>query len=174
MDTHPIQASPQRWIVALGLLLVAGVQGLFLWGYTDDGIWVSLLDGMAATLLFALSAYWAWYVLGFVHISITTLFITILGISCTLVGSFFIRWILEFINHAVYTPFILTLPFRLCYVALLWSIILLWYRLQSAAGEREEMENQLVTMQETWMEDRRKAEGNPGSFPGRPTGRGRR
>ena len=54
--------------------------------------------------------------------------------------------------------FILTLPFRLCYVALLWSIILLWYRLQSAAGEREEMENQLVTMQETWMEDRRKAE----------------
>lgn len=81
------------------------------------------------------------YVLGFVHISITTLFITILGISCTLVGSFFIRWILEFINHAVYTPFILTLPFRLCYVALLWSIILLWYRLQSAAGEREEMEN---------------------------------
>lgn len=77
MDTHPIQASPQRWIVALGLLLVAGVQGLFLWGYTDDGIWVSLLDGMAATLLFALSAYWAWYVLGFVHISITTLFITI-------------------------------------------------------------------------------------------------
>ena len=56
MDTHPIQASPQRWIVALGLLLVAGVQGLFLWGYTDDGIWVSLLDGMAATLLFALSA----------------------------------------------------------------------------------------------------------------------
>lgn len=76
MDTHPIQASPQRWIVALGLLLVAGVQGLFLWGYTDDGIWVSLLDGMAATLLFALSAYWAWYVLGFVHISITTLFIT--------------------------------------------------------------------------------------------------
>lgn len=83
MDTHPIQASPQRWIVALGLLLVAGVQGLFLWGYTDDGIWVSLLDGMAATLLFALSAYWAWYVLGFVHISITTLFITILGISCT-------------------------------------------------------------------------------------------
>ena len=69
-----------------------------------------------------------------------------------------IRWILEFINHAVYTPFILTLPFRLCYVALLWSIILLWYRLQSAAGEREEMENQLVTMQETWMEDRRKAE----------------
>lgn len=85
-------------------------------------------------------------------------FITILGISCTLVGSFFIRWILEFINHAVYTPFILTLPFRLCYVALLWSIILLWYRLQSAAGEREEMENQLVTMQETWMEDRRKAE----------------
>ena len=39
MDTHPIQASPQRWIVALGLLLVAGVQGLFLWGYTDDGIW---------------------------------------------------------------------------------------------------------------------------------------
>ena len=99
MDTHPIQASPQRWIVALGLLLVAGVQGLFLWGYTDDGIWVSLLDGMAATLLFALSAYWAWYVLGFVHISITTLFITILGISCTLVGSFFIRWILEFINH---------------------------------------------------------------------------
>ena len=75
-------------------------------GYTDDGIWVSLLDGMAATLLFALSAYWAWYVLGFVHISITTLFITILGISCTLVGSFFIRWILEFINHAVYTPFI--------------------------------------------------------------------
>ena len=132
MDTHPIQASPQRWIVALGLLLVAGVQGLFLWGYTDDGIWVSLLDGMAATLLFALSAYWAWYVLGFVHISITTLFITILGISCTLVGSFFIRWILEFINHAVYTPFILTLPFRLCYVALLWSIILLWYRLQSA------------------------------------------
>lgn len=79
MDTHPIQASPQRWIVALGLLLVAGVQGLFLWGYTDDGIWVSLLDGMAATLLFALSAYWAWYVLGFVHISITTLFITILG-----------------------------------------------------------------------------------------------
>ena len=31
MDTHPIQASPQRWIVALGLLLVAGVQGLFLW-----------------------------------------------------------------------------------------------------------------------------------------------
>jgi len=67
MDTHPIQASPQRWIVALGLLLVAGVQGLFLWGYTDDGIWVSLLDGMAATLLFALSAYWAWYVLGFVH-----------------------------------------------------------------------------------------------------------
>ena len=30
MDTHPIQASPQRWIVALGLLLVAGVQGLFL------------------------------------------------------------------------------------------------------------------------------------------------
>lgn len=71
MDTHPIQASPQRWIVALGLLLVAGVQGLFLWGYTDDGIWVSLLDGMAATLLFALSAYWAWYVLGFVHISIT-------------------------------------------------------------------------------------------------------
>ena len=54
MDTHPIQASPQRWIVALGLLLVAGVQGLFLWGYTDDGIWVSLLDGMAATLLFAL------------------------------------------------------------------------------------------------------------------------
>lgn len=25
-------------------------------------------------------------------------------------------------------------------------------------GEREEMENQLVTMQETWMEDRRKAE----------------
>ena len=113
MDTHPIQASPQRWIVALGLLLVAGVQGLFLWGYTDDGIWVSLLDGMAATLLFALSAYWAWYVLGFVHISITTLFITILGISCTLVGSFFIRWILEFINHAVYTPFILTLPFRM-------------------------------------------------------------
>lgn len=97
MDTHPIQASPQRWIVALGLLLVAGVQGLFLWGYTDDGIWVSLLDGMAATLLFALSAYWAWYVLGFVHISITTLFITILGISCTLVGSFFIRWILEFL-----------------------------------------------------------------------------
>ena len=87
MDTHPIQASPQRWIVALGLLLVAGVQGLFLWGYTDDGIWVSLLDGMAATLLFALSAYWAWYVLGFVHISITTLFITILGISCTLVVS---------------------------------------------------------------------------------------
>ena len=43
-------------------------------------------------------------------------------------------------------------------MALLWSIILLWYRLQSAAGEREEMENQLVTMQETWMEDRRKAE----------------
>mgnify|MGYP007129174960 CR=1 FL=1 len=40
MDTHPIQASPQRWIVALGLLLVAGVQGLFLVGYTDDGIWV--------------------------------------------------------------------------------------------------------------------------------------
>ena len=34
MDTHPIQASPQRWIVALGVLLVAGVQGLFLWGYT--------------------------------------------------------------------------------------------------------------------------------------------
>ena len=30
MDTHPIRASPQRWIVALGLLLVAGVQGLFL------------------------------------------------------------------------------------------------------------------------------------------------
>ena len=110
MDTHPIQASPQRWIVALGLLLVAGVQGLFLWGYTDDGIWVSLLDGMAATLLFALSAYWAWYVLGFVHISITTLFITILGTSCTLVGSFFIRWILEFINHAVYTPFKPWLP----------------------------------------------------------------
>ena len=45
MDTHPIQASPHRWIVALGLLLVAGVQGLFLWGYKDDGIWVSLLDG---------------------------------------------------------------------------------------------------------------------------------
>ena len=57
MDTHPIQASSQRWIVALGLLLlVACVQGLFLWGYTDDGIWVSLLDGMAATQLFALSA----------------------------------------------------------------------------------------------------------------------
>ncbi len=93
MDTHPIQASPQRWIVALGLLLVAGVQGLFLWGYTDDGIWVSLFNEIA-TLLFALSAYWAWYVLGFVHISITTLFIAILGISCTLVGSFFIRSIL--------------------------------------------------------------------------------
>ena len=30
--------------------------------------------------------------------------------------------------------------------------------MQSAAGEREEMENQLVAMQETWMEDRRKAE----------------
>ena len=137
MDTHPIQASPQRWIVALGLLLVAGVQGLFLWGYTDDGIWVSLLDGMAATLLFALSAYWAWYVLGFVHISITTLFITILGISCTwwavsLSGGSWSLLIMQF-----YTPFILTLPFRLCYVALLWSIILLWYRLQSAAGERE-------------------------------------
>ncbi len=159
MDTHPIQASPQRWIVALGLLLVlkrtrpfpVGVTQTMVYGFPCWTEWLQL-----CCLPYRLIGHGMFSALSI--FPLLRFFITILGISCTLVGSFFIRWILEFINHAVYTPFILTLPFRLCYVALLWSIILLWYRLQSAAGEREEMENQLVTMQETWMEDRRKAE----------------
>lgn len=159
MDTHPIQASSQRWMVALGLLLlVACVQSLFLWAYTKDGIVASLLDGGVTTLLFALSAYWAWYALGFVHTSITTLSISALGISCTLAGSFFTRWVLECMSRISLTPFIYTLPFRFCYVALLWSIALLWYRLQILADEREEMENRLATMQETLVEERRKVE----------------
>lgn len=159
MDTHPIQASSQRWMVALGLLLlVVCVQSLFLWAYTKDGIVASLLDGGVTTLLFALSAYWAWYALGFVHTSITTLSISVLGISCTLAGSFFTRWVLECMSRISLTPFIHTLPFRFCYVALLWSIALLWYRLQILADEREEMENRLATMQETLVEERRKAE----------------
>lgn len=161
MDTHPIQVSSQRWIIALGLLLLAAcIQILFLWVYTEDDILASLLDGMVTTTLFALSAYWAWFVLGFVNSSITTLSISVLGISCTLMGSFFTQWALEFINHTVYTSFLLTLPFRFCYVALLWSIVLLWYRLQFSANEREDLENQLAAMQETWVEERRRAEAN--------------
>lgn len=161
MDTHPIQVSSQRWIIALGLLLLAAcIQILFLWVYTEDDILASLLDGMVTTTLFALSAYWAWFVLGFVNSSITTLSISVLGISCTLMGSFFTQWALEFINHTVYTSFLLTLPFRFCYVALLWGIVLLWYRLQFSANEREDLENQLAAMQETWVEERRRAEAN--------------
>lgn len=161
MDTHPIQVSSQRWIIALGLLLLAAcIQILFLWVYTEDDILASLLDGMVTTMLFALSAYWAWFVLGFVNSSITTLSISVLGISCTLMGSFFTQWALEFINHTVYTSFLLTLPFRFCYVALLWGIVLLWYRLQFSANEREDLENQLAAMQETWVEERRRAEAN--------------
>ena len=54
----------------------------------------------------------------------------------------------------------MTFPFRLCYVLLMWSIVLLWYRLQLAAEEREDMDNQLASLQETLIEERRKAEVN--------------
>ncbi|MCD7925269.1 MAG: LytTR family transcriptional regulator [Bacteroides sp.] len=161
MDTHPIQVSSQRWMVAICLLLlVAVVQGLFLWNYADEGLWVALTDGVISTAVFAGLAYWAWYVLGFVNSSIITLSVSGLGVCCIMLSSFFTQWGLETVTETVYTPFAMTFPFRLCCVLLMWSVVLLWYRLQLAAEEREDVDNQLASLQETLIEERRKAEVN--------------
>lgn len=140
------------------LLTVAVVHSLLLWGYTDEEPLAALADGIVSTVLPGALAYWAWYVLGFVNTFVTAFSVSVLGVCCTLLGSFLVQWTLEAITPTVYTPFLLTLPFRLCYVALIWSIVLLWYRLQLSAEECEDLENRLTAMQETWAEERRKAE----------------
>lgn len=158
MDTHPVQITSRRWMIALCLLLLAAlVQGGLLWLYTDYGVGAALADAVVAVALFAALAYWAWYVLGFVNTLFTMLSVSVLVVGCTLVGSFFTQWGLEAVTGTVYAPFILSLPFRLCYVLLAWSIVLLWYRVQISEEGREEVENRLAALQETLVEEHRKA-----------------
>ena len=89
------------------------------------------IDGILSVGLLCLLAYLAWYVIGLVSILQSDLLIAALALLFWLAGGFAVQYVLEQNMGQVYAPFGETLPFRILFGALVWGVMMLWYRLQS-------------------------------------------
>ena len=159
MDIHPIQESSRRWMTALILAVVAaGIQTTLLWGYAGADTLPAAIDGILSVGLLCLLAYLAWYVIGLVSILQTDLLIAALALLFWLAGGFAVQYVLEQNMGQVYAPFGETLPFRILFGALVWGVMMLWYRLQSLNTVQEEILEEAVSREEALREELRQIE----------------
>lgn len=129
---HPIWDSLWRKVITIaGVFIVAFVQALFLWEYTDATFSAALLDGFLSILLFATLAYWAWYIVSFMDTFQAQVIVMILALSLWSLGGFAVQDMIVLITDEEYISFVDTLPFRLIFATPTWCGVMLWYRIQS-------------------------------------------
>lgn len=142
MDINPIQETPGRWMLALGLATAAaGIQTLLLWGYAGAEWLPACIDSVLSVGLLCGLAYLSWYMVGFVSMYQTDIVVGVLAMAFWLAGTFVVQYSIEQSTGELYQPFPETLPFRLLFGVLAWAVMMMWYRmekLQAAGGETAE------------------------------------
>ncbi|NCC09314.1 MAG: LytTR family transcriptional regulator [Bacteroidia bacterium] len=158
---HPIGDSfGRRLITIAGLTTIAFLHTLLLWHYSAATFLAAALDGSLSTLLFGLLAYLAWYIVSFVHLFQADVITWALALLLWSFGCFTIQDITMQITGVSYTPFLVSLPFRLSFALPTWCAVMLWYRLLTV---EESLNRQKVE------EERSEADGEENEESSTPT-----
>lgn len=130
MRAHPIIDYPYRWLPVLVLALVLAItQAALSWGYAGADWLPALTDGITTVGWFAVLAYLAWFVVGYVSMFQTNVITVVAGALLWIAGSFMICDIMVKIVGIPYISFASTLPFRLLFGIPAWIAVILWYHL---------------------------------------------
>lgn len=158
MDINPIQITPRRWMVALGLAVIAvGIQVALLWGYAGAEWLPALIDGLLSVGLLCSLAWLSWYIVGFVSMLQTDLVVSALAMAFWLAGGFVVQYTVEQSTGELYMPFSESLPFRLLFGVLAWAVTMMWYRMQMLQTTKEAIIEQAATREETLREEIRQS-----------------
>ena len=107
-----------------------GIQTVLLHVYAGAAWLPATIDGLLSVGLLCGLAYLSWYILEFVSMFQTDLFVCALAMAFWLAGCFVVQYVAEQSAAVRYAPFAVTLPFRLLFGVLAWAVVTLWYRLR--------------------------------------------
>ncbi len=131
MELHPLHDEPKRQVAALVLtILLALVQSAFLELFAQASPATAFADGFLSVGLLVGLAYWAWYITEFVPLLPTRALLTVVALLIWAAGCYAIQHLIEWTLQEPYLAFRYTFPFRIVFGVLLWSVIMLWYRIQ--------------------------------------------
>lgn len=113
------------------LLILASVlvivQVVLICGYTDAAYLPAVVDGLGTVGWLAIGAYLIWFVIDFIPLLQTKIFVVIAGTLLWLAGSWMICDIMVRIVGVSYISFAPTIPFRLLFGIPVLVGIILWY-----------------------------------------------
>lgn len=139
MQNHPFLKSTGRMLVTLGIITgTLLVQWLLLIFYNDAGWLPALADSLFSTGLLAVFCFFLWYIAGLTQTVQTDSVLTALVLVVWLAGCFAGQYISENLLGITHSSFSTTLPFRLLFGLLAWTLVLQWYRLQKLRNWKEE------------------------------------
>lgn len=155
MQTHPFVQTRNHLIIVMGIILTAI---LWQWGilyyYCNTEVFAALTDSIISVGTFATLSYFLWYAIGFLQVIQADILITAIAMIVWLAGCFSGQLAGETISGYNYPPFLTTLPLRLLFGIMGWTIVLQWYRMQKlqnwkadriAAEQAQAMQSEEIT-----------------------------